>query len=560
MQQKIPIIARILFTTVLFSVIINSANALGFQYENWKLGLAVLPTDVGNKETRATFFEKQVLPIMNAFRITDLTLDYYSKIYRRPFTIDDLREGVTNNTRDSQGVRVIFTMNMPGDLSGHYYISKVGEYGPTHMGEPAVYKDDVLLLETPEREIELDDFFISGGSVDTPPCSIVEADDVLPLVENFFEKYRHGTLICVSSETRKKLETYRPPRIPYDATPDFIAEFSTESYDVSDIPEVYKVDNGIGNDAYVIPLGAWGKDAAYAGVQTFYVRENPSCKVSSYIEGTGHVEKLVPIEPTEPSSKRMLEAYKLRVNDAIQACEEIRTKYSVPIEEFECKLCCSGHWVSGVYVDKLFFREPETTKAVEADWILFSDTTSGSHECFDVSYGQGIPQTIEVDFDYEVLSRTDGEVNVRFEATGSGNIANYFWDFGDGSAGKGAVVEHTYKPGQYGVILTAVDAKGRKRRIIKTINLGERIEFKIWADNTGLGEKTILHVRCSSPATVNVRIDKVNENLEEEFAFIEAQPVRCNSDLPIGPFSFAGRYLVKGYLNEVKKESGFTIS
>ena len=67
-------------------------------------------------------------------------------------------------------------------------------------------------------------------------------------------------------------------------------------------------------------------------------------------------------------------------------------------------------------------------------------------------------------------------------------------------------------------------------------------------------------MRCSSPATVNVRIDKVNENLEEEFAFIEAQPVPCNSDMPIGPFSFAGRYLAKGYLNEIEKESGFTIS
>ncbi|MFH1943478.1 MAG: PKD domain-containing protein [bacterium] len=39
-----------------------------------------------------------------------------------------------------------------------------------------------------------------------------------------------------------------------------------------------------------------------------------------------------------------------------------------------------------------------------------------------------------------------------------GNIVDYLWDFGDGTAGRGRIVEHTYdKPGKYGVTLTIQD-------------------------------------------------------------------------------------------------------
>jgi len=52
-----------------------------------------------------------------------------------------------------------------------------------------------------------------------------------------------------------------------------------------------------------------------------------------------------------------------------------------------------------------------------------------------------------------------------FDATPSydpdGNIASYLWDFGDGGAGHGPVVDHTYESdGQYVVKLTVIDSQG----------------------------------------------------------------------------------------------------
>lgn len=52
-----------------------------------------------------------------------------------------------------------------------------------------------------------------------------------------------------------------------------------------------------------------------------------------------------------------------------------------------------------------------------------------------------------------------------FDATPSydpdGNIASYLWDFGDGGAGSGPVVDHTYESdGQYVVKLTVIDSQG----------------------------------------------------------------------------------------------------
>lgn len=562
MKQYASQILMVFLITIFLSVMPASVGAQGlFPYEKWKLALTILSPETGNEETRLAFFERQVLPIMEAFNLTDYTLNSYSELYKRPFTLDDLRDDVVKDRRNKKGVWTIFTMNMPGHMSGHYYISKIEGGSPFPLGESTIYADDVLLLETPKEDISLDDFFIAGGNVDTPPTQIVDVDDVLPLTQRFFEKYRHGALICVGSDTRKEVEKYRPPQLPMNATPDYIANFSTESYNVDEIPEIYKSDNTIGNDVYVIPLALWGEDAAYAAVQTFYVKEKPSCTVSSYIEGLHkHVKREVPLETAGPTSPSMIEAYKVYANDAVQACEEIRTEYGVPREEFKCELCCNGRWISGVYVDKLFFREPESIKAVEADWIMFSDTSSRSHECFDVSYNEAIDPAINVDFDYEILERTEAQVRVRLKAESSGNIVNYYWDLGDGSDAEGNPVEHSYEPGQYSVVLKVVDDEGREGRIMKTINLGERIEFKIWADNAGLGDETIVHVRCPSKEPINVRIDKVNENLEKEFAVIESQPVYCNSDLPIGPFSLAGRYLIEGSLNGVEKEAGFSVS
>lgn len=52
-----------------------------------------------------------------------------------------------------------------------------------------------------------------------------------------------------------------------------------------------------------------------------------------------------------------------------------------------------------------------------------------------------------------------------FDATPSydpdGNITSYLWDFGDGGAGSGPVVDHTYETdGEYVVKLTVIDSQG----------------------------------------------------------------------------------------------------
>lgn len=58
-------------------------------------------------------------------------------------------------------------------------------------------------------------------------------------------------------------------------------------------------------------------------------------------------------------------------------------------------------------------------------------------------------------------------LTVNFDAGASyltgGNIIRYTWDFGDGNVGEGMVIQHTYvNPGEYVVVLTVFDEKGRQ--------------------------------------------------------------------------------------------------
>ncbi|WP_446083790.1 PKD domain-containing protein [Acinetobacter sp. 1125_18A] len=89
-------------------------------------------------------------------------------------------------------------------------------------------------------------------------------------------------------------------------------------------------------------------------------------------------------------------------------------------------------------------------------------------------------QGLTAKFEYSPTAPSIGEV-VKFDATKStvdqakeaSAIASYAWNFGDGSSGKGATVEHTYtKVGQYTVSLTITDLAGR------TDSTTQKIEVK----------------------------------------------------------------------------------
>ncbi|MEJ5139304.1 MULTISPECIES: PKD domain-containing protein [Acinetobacter] len=89
-------------------------------------------------------------------------------------------------------------------------------------------------------------------------------------------------------------------------------------------------------------------------------------------------------------------------------------------------------------------------------------------------------QGLTAKFEYSPTAPSIGEV-VKFDATKStvdqakeaSAIASYAWNFGDGSSGKGATVEHSYtKVGQYTVSLTITDLAGR------TDSTTQKIEVK----------------------------------------------------------------------------------
>jgi len=73
-----------------------------------------------------------------------------------------------------------------------------------------------------------------------------------------------------------------------------------------------------------------------------------------------------------------------------------------------------------------------------------------------------------------------GSMTARFDASRSedpdGEVVSYAWDFGDGNAGSGRTVEHTYRaPGDYPVTVTVTDAKGAKHTQGLAISVGPTV-------------------------------------------------------------------------------------
>jgi len=88
---------------------------------------------------------------------------------------------------------------------------------------------------------------------------------------------------------------------------------------------------------------------------------------------------------------------------------------------------------------------------------------------------------------------------VSFDATGSsdpdGSIATYTWDFGDGSAGSGDRVDHTFaEAGLYHVVLTVVDDRGGEASVQAPVFVStaagtgpNSIQGTVWWDQDGNG-------------------------------------------------------------------------
>jgi PKD repeat protein len=101
-------------------------------------------------------------------------------------------------------------------------------------------------------------------------------------------------------------------------------------------------------------------------------------------------------------------------------------------------------------------------------------------------FKQGEQVVFTVDFTATpVLSSTDTFV-VDFNSTVSGGIASfdYFWDFGDGTLGRGSDVQHTYTVigpttkasfapagGTYTVKLVVIDSVGVTRSVTKAVTV-----------------------------------------------------------------------------------------
>ena len=62
-------------------------------------------------------------------------------------------------------------------------------------------------------------------------------------------------------------------------------------------------------------------------------------------------------------------------------------------------------------------------------------------------------------------TRTSTLYRIHYDARASldtdGSIVNYDWDFGDGTRGSGAIIDHQYlSPGAYGIAMTVTDDQG----------------------------------------------------------------------------------------------------
>jgi len=478
----------------------------------------------------------------------------------------------------------------------------------------SVYRDDVILFEVPKKgEVTINDWVTYGGEVDTPPLYKISKEEFLGLVRKFYSKYPYGQ-ICRQvrcGDVEDEIRALRP-RLVFE--PGKIKEFSTEIRKLKKtsgaIPESYKAWNGY--NVQVLPATTtWYLFTQYTytsvydpavaaahrklmgqresneriGVQAFFIESPPKCKVwggysvaTKY--GTAYHHKEIEVYADKLSEDDDKIVYGLDISKVTDKfMDEFNETYSSQIgrevsreDLTSLKACCEGDVPVFIYVDKLFIDKGDYIKEVQADWLTgftlrgpvmrYSTKSSAWRTtgiCFTIEDDYRSPE--QISFTYEILSQDEQGIKVRFEAVTSGQITDYFWDFGDGASGEGKTTEHTFKPGTYTVTLKAVDNEGRESTAIKTINFGDNMEFEIWADNTKAGNKTILHTRCSQETgTLDIYIDKVNDSLEKEFAIIEAQPVRCNESVEVGPFSLPGRYLIRAYAAGITEKNGFTVS
>jgi len=80
-------------------------------------------------------------------------------------------------------------------------------------------------------------------------------------------------------------------------------------------------------------------------------------------------------------------------------------------------------------------------------------------------------------FSYLPSDPFDGE-SVAFDGSASsdpdGDIARFFWDFGDGRTSEGAIVNHTFPhPGQFVVMLTVTDGAGAEAKATRVVTVEE---------------------------------------------------------------------------------------
>ena len=116
---------------------------------------------------------------------------------------------------------------------------------------------------------------------------------------------------------------------------------------------------------------------------------------------------------------------------------------------------------------------------------------------------------------------------ITFDAsTSEGDIAEYLWNFGDGSpTGKGQVIIHEYTtPSRYDVVLTIVGKDGSRIALKQTVTVLPYPKTHVYVDESRNGE-TI---------TVNIHIDNVEDlygwNFGVEFTNLKV------SDITVGDF------------------------
>jgi len=99
------------------------------------------------------------------------------------------------------------------------------------------------------------------------------------------------------------------------------------------------------------------------------------------------------------------------------------------------------------------------------------------------------------------------DYTVSFDASQSsdpdGIIVSYHWNFGDGATATGETVQHTFSPGEYPVLLTVYDDKGKKASITYVIRAVKELEVPgpYWSIQTAIDAAEDGEVVIVSPGT-----------------------------------------------------------